>query len=42
VEDAVKEISPQEKSKLFSLWKKKGVGFIKTGEVVKELINVKF
>jgi nicotinate phosphoribosyltransferase len=30
IEDAIKEISSKEKDKLFSIWKKKGVKFIKT------------
>ena len=30
VEDAIKEISAKEKKRLFSLWKKEGVGFVRT------------
>jgi nicotinate phosphoribosyltransferase len=34
VEDAIKEISKKEKERLFSYWKKKGVQFLKTQEVL--------
>ena len=34
VTDAIKEISVKEKNKLFSFWKKKGVEFIKTKEIL--------
>jgi len=37
VEDAVKEISASEKKKLFSLWKGRGVRFIKTKSVINKL-----
>ncbi|UCG35548.1 MAG: nicotinate phosphoribosyltransferase [Candidatus Omnitrophota bacterium] len=37
IEDAVKEISPKEKAKLFSLWKRQGVKFSKTEAVLKSL-----
>lgn len=36
VEDAVKEIDPKEKDLLFSFWKKKGVKFIETAELIKK------
>ncbi len=39
VEDAVKEISTQEKKRLFSLWKDRGVRFIKTNKLIRELIR---
>lgn len=34
VEDAIKEISPKEKEKLFSAWKKKGIEFISTKKLL--------
>ena len=34
VEDAIKEVSLIEKNKLFSVWKKKGVRFLKTSMVL--------
>jgi nicotinamidase/pyrazinamidase len=37
VEDAIKEISLKEKEKLFSLWKKRGVEFITTENLLKSL-----
>jgi len=35
IEDAIKEISSKEKAKLFSLWKRQGVKFVKTKDIIK-------
>jgi len=37
VEDAVKEISHPEKKRLFTLWNKKGIKFIKTKDLINKL-----
>ncbi len=41
VEDAVKEISGGERNKLFSLWEKKGVKFIKTKDLINKTNSLK-
>ncbi len=37
IEDAVKEISRKEKEKLFSLWRRRGVEFVKTKDIVADV-----